>query len=321
MKRKLLFLILLLFPVNVLAYSDKLIIPGKPVGIEIKSSGVYIVDFYKVDGEYIAKKNGFKVGDIITKVNDNKINSIDDLNSIITKTGPYNITVNRNGKIVNKTLDVIKENNLITTGLYVKDTINGIGTLSYIDPETKIFASLGHEVIESSTSDKFMIKDGNIYNADIISINKSSNNEIGELHASITNKELGKINKNEINGIYGKYTDDIDNKNLVEINSYNNINLGNAFIRLDLGDELKDYQINIISLNDNDSVKNIFFEISDDRLLNKTGVVVQGMSGSPIIQDDKIIGVVNYVVVDDVKKGYGIFIEKMLEEGDKLLLS
>ena len=162
MKRRVLILILLLFPVNVLAYSNKLIIPGKPVGIEIKSSGVYIVDFYKVDGEYIAKKNGFKVGDIITKVNDNKINSIDDLNSIITKTGPYNITVNRNGKIVNKTLDVIKENNLITTGLYVKDTINGIGTLSYIDPETKIFASLGHEVIESSTSDKFMIKDGNI---------------------------------------------------------------------------------------------------------------------------------------------------------------
>ena len=84
---------------------------------------------------------------------------------------------------------------------------------------------------------------------------------------------------------------------ICKVNSYNNINLGNAFIRLDLGDELKDYQINIISLNDNDSVKNIFFEISDDRLLNKTGGVVQGMSGSPIIQDDKIIGVVNYVVV------------------------
>lgn len=319
MKKIIIVLILLLFPINIFAYSDKLIIPGKPVGIEVRAKGVYIVDFYKVDGEYIAKKAGFKVGDFIFKINNKSINSIDELNNNITKPDLYHISIIRDDKILDMELDVKKVNNVLSTGLYVKDKINGIGTLSYIDPETKIFASLGHEILESSSSGKFIIDDGNIYDASISSINKSNDNSIGELHASITNKELGDINKNEINGIYGKYTDDIKDDNLVEIDTFNHIKLGEASIRLDLGDNVGDYSINILSLDDSNQVKNIFFEITDDRLLDKTGGVVQGMSGSPIIQNGKVIGVVNYVVVDDVKKGYGIFIEKMLEEGDNLL--
>ena len=319
MRRFIIILILLLFPINVFAYSDKLIISGQPIGIEVRSRGVYIVDFYKVDGEFVAKKAGFKVGDFITKVNNNPINNINELNSIINKPDTYQFTILRNNKELEKNLTIKKSNNILSTGLYVKDRINGIGTLSYIDPETKIFASLGHEIIESSSSSKFMIEDGNIYDANISSIDKSASDSIGEMHASITNRELGKINKNEINGIYGKYTDEINDNNLVEVDSYVNIEIGKAFLRLNLGDSITDYGINIISLNENDLVKNIFFEITDDRLLNKTGGVVQGMSGSPIIQNDKVIGVVNYVVVDDVKKGYGIFIEKMLEEGDNLL--
>lgn len=320
MKRKLIILILLLFPINVFAYSDKLIIPGKAVGIEVRSKGVYIVDFYKIDGEFTAKKSGFKIGDIITKVNNISVNNIDELNSMFSKAGTYTLTINRNGNELENDLIVSKKNNSISTGLYVKDRINGIGTLSYIDPETHIFAALGHEIVESSSSNKFELDEGNIYDANISSINKSSDNSIGELHAEITNKELGEVNKNEINGIYGKYTDSINANDLVEIDTSDNIRLGNAFIRIDIDNKLTDYSINIISLNMDDSVKNIYFEINDDKLLDKTGGIVQGMSGSPIIQDNKIVGVVNYVIVDDVKKGYGIFIERMLEEGDKLLL-
>ena len=321
MKKFLILILLLLFPINAFAYSNKLIIPGKVVGIEVKARGVYIVDFYKVDGEYPAKKAGFKVGDFITKINSKSVSNIDELNSIITKPDTYHVSIIRGDKKIDKELVVTKVNNSLSTGLYVKDKINGIGTLSYIDPETKIFASLGHEILESSSADKFMMDEGNIYDANISSINKSNNTEIGEIHASITNKELGEINKNEINGIYGKYTEEIGNENnLIEVESHNNISLGEAAIRLDLGNSSKDYSINIISLDENDIVKNIFFEITDERLIDKAGGVVQGMSGSPIIQNNKVIGVVNYVVVDDVKNGYGIFIEKMLEEGDKLLL-
>ena len=319
--KRFLILILLLFPINAFAYSNKLIIPGKVVGIEVKARGVYIVDFYKDDVEYSAKKAGFKVGDFITKINNKSISSIDELNSIITKPDTYHVSIIRGDKKIDKELVVTKVNNSLSTGLYVKDKINGIGTLSYIDPETKIFASLGHEILESSSADKFMMDEGNIYDANISSINKSNNTEIGEIHASITNKELGEINKNEINGIYGKYTEEIGNENnLIEVESHNNISLGEAAIRLDLGNSSKDYSINIISLDENDIVKNIFFEITDERLIDKAGGVVQGMSGSPIIQNNKGNGVINYDVVDDVKNGYGIFIEKMLEEGDKLLL-
>lgn len=321
MKKIIMILMLLLFPLNVFAYSNKLIVTGDVVGIEVNSSGIYIVDFYKVDGEYIAKKDGFRVGDIIIKVNDKKVNSVDELNNIINRPDIYHLTILRDNNEIKKDLSVRKQDNIIATGLYVKDKITGIGTLSYIDPETRIFASLGHEILENSTTSIFRLKDGYIYDANINSINKSSNNNIGELHASITNKELGEVNKNEINGIYGKYVDEIDNSNLVEINSYDNINLGDASIKLNIDSNNDEYSINILEVNKNETVKNIFFEITDERLLNKTGGVVQGMSGSPIIQDNKIIGVVNYVVVDDVKKGYGIFIEKMLEEGDKLLLS
>ncbi len=321
MKKVIISFLILLFPFNVFAYSNKLIIPGEPVGIEVYSDGVYVVDFYKVNGDYIGKSQGLKIGDIIYKVNGENIKRINDLNKIINKSGKYKLSIHRNNKDLDIDYSVSLSNNVIATGLYVKDKINGIGTLSYIDPESKIFASLGHEILESSSMSKFKLSDGNIYKVNINSINKSNDNNIGELHASITNKELGVINKNEINGIYGKYTDDIDNSNLIEINNYNNIKKDIAYIRLSLDGTIDDYSINIISLDNNDPVKNIYFEITDKRLIDKTGGVVQGMSGSPILQDGKIIGVVNYVVVDDVKKGYGIFIEKMLEEGDKLLLS
>lgn len=319
MKKKIILLLLLLIPFNVFAYSDKLIISGTPVGIEVYSKGVYVIDFYKVNNKYIAKDAGFRVGDIIEEIDNNKVSNIDELNNYINKVNTYNFKINRNGEYKNISLKVIKEDNSIKTGLYVKDKVSGIGTLSYIDPNTKIFASLGHEIYESTSLSKFRLESGYIYDANIESINKSVNNDIGELHASITNKELGVINKNEINGIYGKYTDDFNSDELVEITKADNIKIDNAKIRLSLNDNKDDYDIKILSIDKNDQVKNIFFEIIDDRLLNKTGGVVQGMSGSPIIQDNKVIGVVNYVVVDDVKKGYGIFIEKMLEEGDRLL--
>ncbi len=318
--KKIWLMLFILFPINVLAYSNKLIISGEPIGIEVHSKGVYIIDFYKVHDKLIAKEQGLKEGDIIEKINDKEVNSIEDLNNIINKVDKYKIIVDREGSKKEVNLKVEKEDNIIKTGLYVKDQINGIGTLSYIDPETKIFASLGHEIIENTSLNKFRLQSGTIYKADINSINKSKNNGIGEIHASITSKELGEIDKNEINGIYGRYTADTNTDELIEINNSDNIKTDKAYIRLSLENNNKeDYSINIISLNKNDKVKNILFEITDERLINKSGGIVQGMSGSPIIQDNKLIGVVNYVVVDDVKKGYGIFIETMLNEGDNLL--
>lgn len=313
MKKKLLIILLLIFPLNVFAYSDKLIIEGKQIGIEANSNGVYVIDLYKVNNKY----PNLKKGDLIIKINNKEINSIKEFNEVINKEGEYNLEILRNNNIKNEKIKVIEENNELKIGLYLKDKINGIGTLSYIDPETKIYASLGHEIVELNSMSLFNLKNGYIYDIDINYINKNEENRVGEFHGTFTSNLLGTINTNQINGIFGKYTGNINTNELVQIND--TPHQGNAYLRMNIDNLNKDYEVNIIDINDNENVKNILFEITDKELLNKTGGIIQGMSGTPIIQDNKIIGVVNYVIVDDNTKGYGIFIKKMLEEGDKLL--
>ena len=321
MKKIWYFILLFSFPIQVFAYSTHLVVGGEPIGIEVHSNGVYVVDFYKVSNRYIGKESGFLRGDIIKEINHKPITNIQELNREINEKGTYSVIVDRNGKTKELTLTATSNEDKIETGLYVKDMINGLGTLSYIDPESKIFASLGHEILESTSQNKFQIRNGYIYDVELNYIHKSSNGNIGELHANFLNQVRGSIHKNEVNGIYGKYTGPMDNLEQKDIATFHDIHLGEAYIRFQLEEEPLLYSINIIHIDEKEEVKNIFFEITDQRLLEKTGGIVQGMSGSPILQDNKIIGVVNYVVINDSKKGYGIFIEKMLEEGDKLLNS
>jgi len=318
---KLIFLFTIIMPINIYAYSDKIIIGGETIGIEVKSNGVYVVGFYEVNNKLIAQEAGFKVGDLIKEIDNKKITTIDDINNIIVDDKTYNFKIQRNNNnYQNIKLSLTSSNNIIKTGLYVKDKISGIGTLSYIDPETKVFASLGHEIIESNSLEKFSIKSGNIFKAEVTNIKKSENRNPGSKNANIFyDMVLGDIYSNEINGIYGIYSDELPQTETIEVCKKEDIYEGTATIRTVIsGSEVNDYTIKILDIDNIDSVKNIYFEITDTELLNKTNGIIQGMSGSPIIQDNKIIGVVNYVVLDDTTKGYGIFIEKMLEEGDKV---
>ena len=321
MKKLFLLFVLLVFPINVLAYSNKVIVGGETIGIEVHSNGVYIVGFYPVNGKNIAEEAGFMVGDIIKKINGVDISNINGLNNILDSDSIYKFSILRNKESLTIPIKLELEDNILKTGLYVKDTINGIGTLSYIDPETKVFGSLGHEILESKSYSKFEISDGSIYKALVNNIKKSSNGNTGEKKANIDkSNEIGTININEINGIYGKYIDDYSDREILEVGDSSSIKKGLAYIKTVINkDNINNYSINIISIDETNNTKNILFEITDEKLLNATGGVVQGMSGSPIIQNNKIIGVVNYVIVDNTKRGYGIFITKMLEEGDKIV--
>lgn len=324
MKKLKIFIIslLLLIPINVFAYSDFIIPGGETLGIEINSKGIMVIGFYQINGKYNKGNPELKPGDYITKVNNIDVYTVDDLTSVIedniSKSG-VKITYNRNGKIKTSNLELVKDDNIYKTGLYVKDSITGIGTLSYIDPETKVFGALGHEIVESNTKSTVEIKSGIIFRNYITSIDKSTNGVPGSKNAKFYyDTTYGRIIKNTNVGIYGIYDAMLPQKDLIEVAEPNEVKIGKAYIETVLnGEEIKQYDINITSINENADIKNISFEITDEELLDKTGGVVQGMSGSPIIQNNKIIGAVTHVVIDNPSNGYGIFITTMLEEGEK----
>lgn len=139
---------LIIIPINAYAYSDKLIVGGNNIGIEVKTKGILVIGTYEINGEYVSKDSNIKAGDYITKVNNNKIESINDFTSEINKDDDktkIDIEYNRNGKSYTGSLKLVESNGEYKTGLYVKDTINGVGTLTFIDPNTKIFGALGHQ--------------------------------------------------------------------------------------------------------------------------------------------------------------------------------
>lgn len=322
MKKKILLLMLLLIPMNLLAYSENIIVGGETIGIEAYSKGVVVVGFYKVNGKYIASET-LKVGDTILEIEGVSVSSIKEMTSLIDKNiknGKVNALIKRNNKTKKVVLNLVKDGSVYKTGLYIKEKVTGIGTLTYIDPETKIYGSLGHEIMISESTNRVEVRKGEIYKSFVNGIDRSINGRVGSKNASIDYQtELGTVTKNTSVGIYGIYNKTI-NKETTNVAKWEEINLGKAVIRtITDGSKIEEYEIEITSLNRNaiDTNKSITFKVTDKTLMEKTGGIVQGMSGSPIIQNGKIIGAVTHVVIDEVNKGYAVFIRTMLEEGER----
>ena len=317
---QLILLSILFIPTLALAYSDYLIVGGENIGIELKSKGVVVVGFYKVNNEYIAKEVGLQVGDIITSINDQQVNSINDLTKIISSSnGDIKIGYINNNITKYTNLKLSKNgSNSFKTGLYVKDSVTGIGTLTYIDPNTKLFGALGHEIIDSKTGRIFDISTGKIYESSVTDIEPSTTGTPGEKNAKVlADKMNGTIFENTNKGVFGNYTGNLNDSKLYKVAQPNEVKKGTATIYTVLdGNTIKGYEIKITKIMNNQDTKNILFEITDDELLEKTNGIVQGMSGSPIVQGDYIIGAVTHVIVDNPHKGYGIFITNMLEESE-----
>lgn len=318
-----LLLILFIIPTITLAYSDYIIAGGENIGIELNSNGIIIVGTYNIDNINPAKDAGLQIGDRIIKVNGQNVDNISSMLNILENSinkDDLTITYMRGNKESTTTTKLVKSNdNTYKTGLYVKDSITGIGTLTFIDPNTSLFGALGHEIIEKNTGQKLEIKGGKIYNSTVTGIFKSSSGNPGEKNARYnSNITYGDIKKNTTKGIFGTYTDNIPDKKLYKVANYDEIEVGNASIFTVVDDNnIREFTINILKVNKNDNVtKNILFEVTDEELLKTSGGIVQGMSGSPIIQNNNIIGAVTHVVIDDPRKGYGIFITKMLEEAE-----
>lgn len=321
MKRKIvIILISLLFPLNVFAYSNYVIPGGNNIGIEVYNEGIIVIGFYKINNRYNTSE--LKIGDIITKINNTEVYTVDEMIDAIEKNVKDNmvdITVLRNKKEKIIQFNLINQEGVYKTGLYVKDSISGIGTLTYIDPETKIYGALGHEIIESNSMTSVEVKSGTIFESLVTSIDRSSIGSAGTKNAKFySNNIYGSVSKNTVSGIYGKYTDELPNKEVLEVGQPEELKEGKATIYTVLeGETVNEFTINITNINKSGKIKNITFEITDNELIEKTGGVVQGMSGSPIIQNNKIFGAVTHVIVNNPTTGYGIFITTMLEEGEK----
>ena len=321
--KKIVFLLSILFmPLNVFAYSDYIYRGGNTLGIEVNCDGILVVGFYQINGNYNKGSNKLKIGDYIKKVNGKEVYTLNELSIEIekyTSDEKVEITFVRDNKEYKTTLKLINDGGVYKTGLYVKDSIVGIGTLTYIDPGTGIYGALGHEIIESNSKSIVDIRDGNIFRNEIIGIDKSNVGKAGSKNAKyFYNTIYGDIFKNTNHGIFGKYSASTDGFELVKVANNDEIKIGKAYIYTVLDKEkVEEFEIEIKSINENSDTKNITFEITDKNLLKQTGGVVQGMSGSPIIQNGMIVGVVTHVIVDNPYTGYGLFITKMLEEGEK----
>lgn len=315
LKKALIMLLLLaILPFNIYAYSDYIYAGGETVGIRVNSNGVLVVGTYSLD-----KKNkiNLQIGDVINTINNKSISSSTDFIDSIKGKSVVSVGYIRGNKEYKTDLNIVLENGVYKSGLYVKDSITGIGTLTYIDPQTRLFGALGHEIIEKTTGKLFNSNSGSIFESTITGITVSSRGIPGSKNARYySDSVLGSVFENTNKGIFGNYTGKIVNKKLYKVASFNEIKTGNAKILTVLdGTKVEEFDITIERINKGD-IKNILFEISDKNLIKKTGGIVQGMSGSPIIQDEKIIGAVTHVIIDNPIKGYGVYIGSMLEEAE-----
>lgn len=293
---------------------------GNVVGIRLDTKGVLVIG---IDESYLKQRNrGIKVGDIILKVENTEVNKAQDIEKILNtlKKENVNITIKRNGGYINKNIKIYKDEktNNYKIGVWVRDKIVGIGTLTYYNPSNNKFAALGHGITDVDTGDIIEVKQGNLYIPNTIEIKKGTAGVPGEIMGDFDDNIIGIFNKNNSFGINGTINDtsNLNISNPIEVAHYYQVKKGKAELLFpDENNNIKKYEINIQKIfnQDNPESKSMLVEITDPALLNYTGGIVQGMSGAPIIQDGRLIGAITHVFVNDPKKGYAIFIDWMLK--------
>ncbi|MBE6124361.1 MAG: SpoIVB peptidase [Erysipelotrichaceae bacterium] len=307
----------------IIIHAKEVILGGNNIGIELKTPGLMVSGTYDVGSYNPSKDANIKKGDIIIKVNGQKIASIDDFIAILSKQTKnevsFKVELLRKEQTIFTNMKVIREDSTSPwkTGLFVKERILGTGTLTYYDPENHTYGALGHKMSSADNASSF--ETGNIFTSYVNGIKKSSNGNPGQKIATINEEDhIGDITFNNEYGIYGNYKM-TENSFKIETASINEVQPGKAYIYTVLdGDKIEKYEIEIIRLKKQNKIdtKGISFKIVDEKLLKKTGGVVSGMSGSPIVQNGKLIGAVTHVVVDKVNYGHGIYIDWMLEQSN-----
>lgn len=323
--------------INVKVNPHRVLYPGgSSIGVSLYTQGALLVgisDVYDEKGKAHspALDAGIRPGDIIEKVNGITVKNADHLSELvnIAKEDGLELEVRRGNAIFTTHITPVKDyhDKKYRLGIWVRDSTAGVGTLTFYDPQKNTFGALGHAITDVDTGTMLSVKNGEIMQSKIIDVKQGEKGNPGELKGVFSEKQnvIGTIFNNTRYGIYGKMNRYFDASTLKEplpICYRHDVRIGDAKILTTIDEEgIKEFDIKILKVNTQDtpSAKGMVIEITDPELLERTGGIVQGMSGSPIIQDGKIVGAITHVFINDPKKGYGIFIEWMLEEADKII--
>jgi stage IV sporulation protein B len=318
--------------INVDVVPDIRLMPGgHSIGVLLRTEGVMVVGHSPIlnqqnDSCFPAREADIKVGDVIISINNTKVTTDKHLRDILENSCQTEqkilISIKRDEQILKKIVypQYCYETKSYRIGLFVRDNAGGVGTLTFWDPVTKKYGALGHVITDSETNQKLQVRQGKILSAHIENIQKGRIGNPGEkIGIFLKDTEFGDIQKNEQCGIYGTLHKELVNpqyNEAIPVLYANQVHTGKAeILTVVRGQEIKKYEIIIEKIqHGRTDGKNMVIRISDPKLLKETGGIVQGMSGSPIIQDGRLIGAITHVFVNDPSRGYAVFIEKMLLE-------
>lgn len=320
--------------VNVDVMPATALIPcGDPIGLKLYTDGLLVIQLdtlESTDGKTVspAQSAGLKVGDIILEYNGIAAENIDNFTETVNQcgAGTFSVKIVRGEKEQYVKIKPYqdKTDNLYKIGAWVRDSTAGIGTLTFYNPQTQQFAALGHGIVDSDIGAVYHISGGDMESATILSVAKGQRGIPGELKGIFASDSTihGRVERNTPSGVYGVLTDPdtMASRVPLEVASHSMIQTGAASILCAVsGNTVQEYEIEIQKILPNDeSSKSMIIKITDPALLEKTGGIVQGMSGSPILQNGKLVGAVTHVFVNDPTRGYGIFIENMLAEAENI---
>ncbi len=312
--------------------SLKLLPGGQSIGVTLQTKGVMVVGQAPVIDKsgrkaFPAKEAGIEVGDILLKINNEEVHTDQDVSDAVhlagEQKGNANVTFKHQNQILEKVLKPIfcVETGRYRVGLFVRDEAAGVGTLSFLDPISNRYGALGHVITDADTNQQIEVSNGKIMASTIYAIEKGKRGHPGEKIGSFVSNSpfTGTIEKNTITGIFGTLKGQTVNpyfKEAIPVGWEAEVKVGPAKIYTVIkGEKIEEFDIKIerVMHNRTDS-KNMIVRVTDPRLLEETGGIIQGMSGSPIVQDGKLVGAVTHVFVNDAERGYGVFIQNMINE-------
>lgn len=306
---------------------QKVMVSGEVFGIKLYTDGVIVVGIQEVQTDSGKKSPsgsaGIEVGDIIVAIDGENVYTSDQVQSILSANngGSFEVKIKRGERYRDYTVTPVycEREGCYKAGMWVRDSTAGIGTITFYNKQSGIFAALGHQINDIDTKEIMPMLDGEAVKATVSKIEKSTRGTTGSLECDFTNQTLGKLLSNTDCGIYGAYAEVSECAKEYPVAAIQEVKKGKATLisTVEKG-QPKEYEIEIthIGFNENNREKNMIVKVTDEDLIDKTGGIVQGMSGSPIIQNGKLVGALTHVIVGNPQKGYAVFAQTMAEESN-----